>query len=93
MIRLIIPNVLQWNSIAIPLLCQMPETGESPQFSISLPVEAIETIEKKLIPYAFYGRKRATICRALILEKLRELYPPHSPSVAADRSSGETQGE
>jgi hypothetical protein len=38
------------------------EKGESPQFSISLPLEAIEIIEKRLKPYGLYGKKRATIC-------------------------------
>jgi hypothetical protein len=54
----------------------MSEEGESPQFSISLPNEAIEYIEKILIPYAHYGKKRATICRNLILERIRQLAPP-----------------
>lgn len=44
---------------------------ESPQFSISLPLEAIEMIEKGLIPFGLYGKKRATICRALILDSLK----------------------
>jgi hypothetical protein len=46
----------------------MAQDDESEQFSISLPLEAIEYIEKILIPYAHYGKKRATICRNLILE-------------------------
>jgi hypothetical protein len=54
----------------------MAEEGESPQFSISLPQEAIEIIEKQLLPYGLYGKKRATICRNLILERLRQLAPP-----------------
>ena len=45
---------------------------ESPQFSISLPVEAIEMIEVGLIPFGLYGKKRATICRALILDMLKQ---------------------
>jgi hypothetical protein len=54
----------------------MAEDGESPQFSISLPLEAIELIEKRLAPYGLYGKKRATICRNLILERLRQIAPP-----------------
>jgi hypothetical protein len=46
--------------------------GESPQFSISLPLEAIEMIEAGLIPFGLYGKKRATICRALILDMLKQ---------------------
>jgi hypothetical protein len=48
----------------------MAEKGESPQFSISLPVEALEMIEGGLIPYGLYGKRRATICRELILRML-----------------------
>jgi hypothetical protein len=54
----------------------MAENGESPQISITLPDEAIEIIDKILIPYGLYGKKRASICRALILDRLRELSPP-----------------
>lgn len=50
----------------------MAKTGESPQFSISLPVEAIEMIEEGLIPFGLFGKKRATICRALILDMLKQ---------------------
>jgi hypothetical protein len=50
----------------------MPKTGESPQFSISLPTEAVEMIEQGLIPFGLYGKKRATICRALILDALKQ---------------------
>jgi hypothetical protein len=49
----------------------MADNGESPQFSISLPTEAIEMIENGLIPYGLYGKKKATICRELILVMLR----------------------
>ena len=50
----------------------MPESQESPQFSITLPLEAIEMIEKGLSPFGLYGKKRATICRALILDMLKQ---------------------
>jgi hypothetical protein len=46
--------------------------GESPQFSISLPREAVEMIERGLIPFGLYGKKRAIICRALILDMLKQ---------------------
>ena len=46
--------------------------GESPQFSISLPVEAIQMIKEGLIPFGLYGKRRATICRALILDMLKQ---------------------
>jgi hypothetical protein len=71
--------VQQWIYIAIPLLCVMAKEGESPQFSISLPLEAIEYLEKTLVPYGLYGKKRATICRNLILERIHQLAPPPSP--------------
>ncbi len=50
----------------------MPKSGESPQFSISLPLEAIEMIEGGLIPFGLYGKMRATICRTLILDALKQ---------------------
>jgi hypothetical protein len=56
----------------------MAEDDESPQISISLPSEAIAIIEKNIIPYGLYGKKRATVCRNLILERLRQLVPPKS---------------
>ena len=43
----------------------------SQQISISLPSEAIEMIEKGLIPFGLYGKKRATICKNLILDMLK----------------------
>jgi len=54
------------------IVLNMAETGESPQFSISLPTEAIEMIEKGLIPFGLYGKKRATVCRNLILDALKQ---------------------
>ncbi len=47
------------------------ESDESPQFSITLPLEAIEMIEKGLKPFGLYGKKRATICRSLICDMLK----------------------
>ena len=45
--------------------------GESPQITITLPAEAIEEIENGLIPFGHYGKKRAAICRNLILDMLK----------------------
>jgi hypothetical protein len=60
----------------------MAESGESPQFSISLPTEAIEMIDNGLIAYGLYGKRKATICRELILVMLR------SPEVKANIAEG-----
>jgi hypothetical protein len=50
----------------------MPPTDEdSSQFTITLPLEAIEMIEAGLIPFGLFGKKRATICRNLILDMLK----------------------
>jgi hypothetical protein len=45
--------------------------ADSPQFSISLPAQAVEIIEKGLMPSGLWGTKRGTICRALILDMLK----------------------
>ena len=50
----------------------MANKTESTQFSITIPSEAIEIIDKGLIPFGIYGKKRATICRALILDMLKQ---------------------
>ncbi len=49
----------------------MANSDDCPQFSISLPIEAIEMIEEGLIPFGLYGKFRATICRALIVDMLK----------------------
>lgn len=41
------------------------------QFSITLPKEAIEMIEKGLIPFGIYGKKRGTVAAQLILDALK----------------------
>lgn len=51
----------------------MSKEDESPQFSITLPTEAVEMIEEGLIPFGLYGKKRATVCRALILDMLKRV--------------------
>lgn len=43
----------------------------SEQFSITLPAEAIEMIEHGLVPFGIYGKRRATIAAALILDALK----------------------
>ena len=40
-------------------------------FTITLPDEAIEEIEQGLIPFGLYGKKRAPVCSALILDMLK----------------------
>lgn len=59
----------QCKNIGIPMDEQ--DEGPSKEFTISLPLEAIEEIENGLIPFAHYGKKRATICRALIMDALK----------------------
>lgn len=40
-------------------------------FSITLPNEAIEMIEKGLVPFGLYGKQRAVIAANLILDMLK----------------------
>jgi hypothetical protein len=46
--------------------------GETEQFSIRLPMEAIEMIEKGLIPFGLYGKRRSTVAASLILDMLKQ---------------------
>lgn len=46
--------------------------GETEQFSITLPVEAIDMIEQGLIPFGLYGKKRSTVAANLILDMLKQ---------------------
>jgi hypothetical protein len=46
--------------------------GETEQFSIRLPIEAIEMIEKGLIPFGLYGKRRSTVAASLILDMLKQ---------------------
>jgi hypothetical protein len=46
--------------------------GGTEQFSITLPIEAIDMIEKGLIPFGLYGKKRGTVAAALILDMLKQ---------------------
>ncbi len=45
--------------------------NDSDQFSITLPTDAVEMIEEGLIPFGLYGKKRATVCKTLILDMLK----------------------
>jgi hypothetical protein len=49
---------------------KMPSKTE--QFSITLPIEAIEMIEKGLVPFGLYGKKRSTVAASLILDMLKQ---------------------
>jgi hypothetical protein len=42
------------------------------QFSITLPDEAIEMIEKGLIPFGLYGKTRGAVATNLILDMLKQ---------------------
>ena len=46
--------------------------GKTEQFSITLPVEAVEMIEQGLVPFGLYGKKRSTVAAALILDMLKQ---------------------
>jgi hypothetical protein len=74
---------LQCNSI----VSTMAENGDTKPFTISLPAEAIEDIEKGLIPFGLYGKKRATVAAALIVEALRR------PDVQANVEKGRARAE
>lgn len=51
----------------------MPEKGDldTKQFSITLPLDAIEMVENGLIPFGLYGKKLATVAANLILDALK----------------------
>lgn len=42
------------------------------QFSISLPIQALDMIEK-LVPIGLYGNSRGEVARALILSRLEQI--------------------
>jgi hypothetical protein len=66
------------------IVLTMPGKGdpETKQFSITLPLDAVEMIENGLIPFGLYGKKLATISAALILDMLK------TPSVRAQIREG-----
>ena len=57
-------NSIVWRSLKM--------AGDTEQFSITLPTEAIEMIEKGLIPFGLYGKKRSTVAASLILDMLKQ---------------------
>jgi hypothetical protein len=61
------------NVQALPRHCRgIMATGPgNTQFSITLPDEAIEMIEKGLIPFGLYGKSRALIAANLVLDMLK----------------------
>jgi hypothetical protein len=63
----------------------MADDDPTVQFSITLPLEAVEMIESGLIPFGIYGKKRATISAALILDALK------SPAVQANIREGRSK--
>jgi hypothetical protein len=67
--------------------------GEGVQITIRLPPEAIEEIENGLIPFGHYGKKRATICAALILDMLKEVrgHIREGRDKAAERKAAESR--
>jgi len=56
--------------------------AKTEQISITLPSEALEMIDNGLISFGLYGKKRASICAALILDALK------TPSVQANVAEG-----
>ena len=56
--------------------------ADSEQFSITLPIDALEMIDNGLIPFGIYGKRRATICAALILDALK------TPAIQANVEAG-----
>ena len=45
--------------------------ADTKQFSITLPLAAVEMIENGLIPFGLYGKRLATVSAALILDMLK----------------------
>jgi hypothetical protein len=69
------------------IVSTVPKRGENDdpetkQFSITLPVDAIEMIENGLIPFGIYGKKLATVAATLILDALK------TPAVRANIREG-----
>lgn len=72
--------------------------GKTEQFSITLPAEAIDMIEKGLIPFGIYAKKRGTVAAALILDMLkrpevqdiiqRQMSAASTPSIAEKPDAG-----
>jgi len=49
----------------------MPVAEGNTAFSITLPNEAIEMIEKGLVPFGLFGKVRAVVAANLILDMLK----------------------
>ena len=62
------------------------EDPETKQLSITLPIDAIEMIEKGLIPFGLYGKKVATVAANLILDALK------NPAVRGHIREGRERG-
>ncbi len=75
---------LHCNSIVKP----MADRGDSDtkQFSITLPLAAVEMIENGLIPFGLYGNKLATVSANLILDMLK------TPAVRGQIREGREKG-
>jgi hypothetical protein len=61
--------------------------ADTEQLSITLPAEALEMIDNGLVPFGLYGKKRATICAALILDALK------TPDVQANVADGRNKAK
>jgi hypothetical protein len=61
------------NVSTLPRHCRaiMATAPGNTQFSITLPDEAIEMIEKGLVPFGLYGKTRAVVAANLILDMLK----------------------
>jgi hypothetical protein len=49
----------------------MPVADGNTAFTITLPNEAIDMIEKGLVPFGLYGKQRAVVAANLILDMLK----------------------
>ncbi len=70
------------------IVLTMPDKGDTDtkQFSITLPLDAVEMMENGLIPFGLYGKKLATVSAALILDMLK------TSAVRAQDSRGAREG-
>jgi hypothetical protein len=59
---------------------------ETKQFSITLPIDAVEMIENGLIPFGLYGKKLARVAANLILDALK------TPAVRGNVREGREKG-
>jgi hypothetical protein len=66
---------------------------ETEQFSITLPIEAIEMIENGLIPRGIYGKKRASVAAQLILDMLKTRDVQEQVREGREQAARRTRGE